>query len=138
MDAVFKALSDPTRRALLDTLLASPGLTLSELVAGTDMRRQSATKHLKLLEGAGLVHIEWQGREKRHFLNPVPIQDISRRWVDKFSQARSDALLTLKSALEADKDQTPEDTPMATASVELNDSLKQGPTITSFFTPIKD
>lgn len=102
MDLVFKALADATRRAMLDKLLASPGLTLSELVAGTDMRRQSASKHLKLLEDAGLVVTEWQGREKLHYLNPVPIQDISHRWVDKYSKARADAVLALKQALERD------------------------------------
>lgn len=100
MDQVFKALADDTRRRMLDRLLEKPGLTLSELVAGTEMRRQSASKHLKILEEAGLVHAERQGREKKHFLNPVPIQEIGRRWVDKYARARLEAILTLKDALE--------------------------------------
>lgn len=127
MDKIFKALADSTRRVMLDKLLAEPGLTLSELVAGTDMRRQSASKHLRILEEAGLLHTEWRGREKVHFLNPVPIQDISRRWVDKFSATRADALLTMKVALEeseAKPDQLPE--------------IPKGPAVTSFFTPIED
>ena len=101
MDLVFKALADTTRREMLDRLLSAPGLTLNELIAGTDMRRQSASKHVAVLETAGLVAIEWQGREKRHFLNPIPIQEITRRWVDKYSAVRADAILSLKQALEA-------------------------------------
>ena len=101
MDLVFKALADTTRREMLDKLLSAPGLTLNELIAGTDMRRQSASKHVAVLEAAGLVAIEWQGREKRHFLNPIPIQEITRRWVDKYSAVRADAILNLKQALEA-------------------------------------
>lgn len=104
MDKVFKALADETRRLMLDRLLDQPGLSLNGLIADTNMRRQSASKHLKVLEEAGLVSAEWRGREKLHFLNPVPIQDISRRWVDKYSKARADALLNLKEALERDSD----------------------------------
>lgn len=100
MDTIFKALADPTRRAMLDKLLSSPGLTLGELVEDTDMARQSASKHLALLEQAGLVLVEWQGREKKHFLNPGPIQEISRRWVDKFASHHIDAVINLKHALE--------------------------------------
>lgn len=100
MDKVFKALADETRRQMLDRLLEEPGLTLGELVEGTDMRRQSASKHLKILEEARLVLPEWEGREKKHYLNAVPIQEISRRWVDKYSAARADAILNLKAALE--------------------------------------
>lgn len=102
MDLVFKALADTTRREMLDKLLSSPGLTLTELIADIDMRRQSASKHVQILESAGLVVTEWQGREKKHFLNPVPIQTISRRWVDKYSEVRTEAILNLKQALEAD------------------------------------
>tara|TARA_R110002096_G_scaffold189163_2_gene369376 strand:+ start:216 stop:533 length:318 start_codon:yes stop_codon:yes gene_type:complete len=103
MDKVFKALADDTRRLMLDRLLEKPGLTLSELVDGADMRRQSVSKHLKILEEAGLVVADWQGREKLHFLNPLPIQQISRRWVDKYSAVRSDAILNLRHALEEDR-----------------------------------
>lgn len=100
MDLVFRALADSTRREMLDKLLETPGLTLNELIAGTDMRRQSASKHAVILEKAGLVVTEWQGREKKHFLNPIPIQEITRRWVDKYSEERADAILNLKQALE--------------------------------------
>lgn len=98
---VFKALADATRREMLDKLLYQPGLTLNELIVGTEMRRQSASKHVAILETAGLVVTEWQGREKKHFLNPVPIQEITRRWVDKYSETRAEAILNLKQALEA-------------------------------------
>lgn len=103
MDKIFKALADETRRMMLDRLLAAPGLTLNELVAGTEMRRQSASKHLRILESAGLVVAEWSGREKKHFLNAVPIQEINRRWVDKYAQVRTNAILNLKDALEDKK-----------------------------------
>ena len=104
MDAVFKAMADPTRRLILDRLFEEPGLTLSELIAGLDMRRQSASKHIAILEAAGLVTSQREGREKRHFLNPVPISQIGRRWVDKFSGKRAEALLNLKQALEDKED----------------------------------
>lgn len=136
MDHVFKALADATRRAMLDKLLASPGLTLGDLVRDTDMRRQSATKHLKLLEEAGLVHVKWEGREKLHFLNPVPIQEISGRWVDKFNKARLDALFSLKSALESDKADATDDAPERLTKTE--NEVMRGPSVTSFFTPIED
>ncbi len=100
MDAVFKALADPTRRQLLDRLFDEPGLTLTELIAGLDMRRQSVAKHLGVLEDAGLVTCRWHGREKRHYLNPVPIAEIGRRWMDKFSGEHAAAILNLKAALE--------------------------------------
>ena len=100
MDAIFKALADPTRRALLDRLMNEPGQTLTELVDGLDMRRQSATKHVAILEAAGLVTSHRHGREKRHYLNPVPIADIGRRWIDKFSSDRAQAVLNLKNAME--------------------------------------
>ena len=104
MDLVFKALADPTRRELLDRLFAEPGQSLSGLCAGLDMRRQSATKHLAVLEDAGLVSCQWHGREKLHYLNPVPIAEISRRWLDKFSGERAAAILNLRDALEERND----------------------------------
>ena len=100
MDAIFKALADPTRRALLDRLFEEQGQTLSQLIDGLDMRRQSAAKHLAILEEAGLVSCQWHGREKMHYRNPVPIAEISRRWIDKFSGERAAAILNLRDALE--------------------------------------
>ena len=100
MDAVFKALADPTRRALLDRLLERQGQTLTELVDGLGMRRQSVAKHLGVLEGAGLVSCQWHGREKLHYLNPVPIAEIGRRWLDRFSGRRAAAILDLRAALQ--------------------------------------
>ncbi len=100
MDDVFKALADPTRRKLLDRLFEKGGQTLTELIDGLDMRRQSAAKHLAILEASGLISCQWQGREKRHYLNPVPIAEIGRRWIDKFSGDRAAAILNLKAALE--------------------------------------
>ena len=105
MDAIFKALSDPTRRRILDRLLDEPGQTLTELIAGLDMRRQSAAKHVAVLEETGLVSCQWHGREKRHYLNPVPIAEIGRRWLDKFSGERAAAILNLKLALEEPADE---------------------------------
>lgn len=102
-DAVFTALADRTRRQMLDRLFEVPGMTLNELVANLNMRRQSASRHLKVLETAGLVVVQWQGREKRHFLNPVPIVEIERRWTEKFSRSRADALLTMKAQLEQEE-----------------------------------
>jgi DNA-binding transcriptional ArsR family regulator len=78
MDATFKALADPTRRELLDRLLEKQGQTLTELVDGLGIRRQSVAKHLAVLEAAGLVSCQWHGREKLHYLNPMPIAEISR------------------------------------------------------------
>jgi DNA-binding transcriptional ArsR family regulator len=103
MDEVFKALADPTRRALLDSLLANGGQTMSELTADLGMRRQSAAKHLRILESAGLVSCRWAGREKRHYLNPVPIAQIGHRWIDKFSVDKTAAVLRLKHRLEEEK-----------------------------------
>ena len=100
MDAVFKALADPTRRALLDALRARNGQTLSELSERPDMTRQAVTKHLGILEAANLVVSQRHGREKRHYLNPVPINDIAERWIDKFERGRLRALADLKRTLE--------------------------------------
>jgi DNA-binding transcriptional ArsR family regulator len=100
MDAVFKALSDKTRRRLLDSLRARNGQTLGELCARADMTRQAVTKHLAVLEMANLVATEKRGREKLHYLNPVPIHDIADRWIGKFERGHLDALSDLKKNLE--------------------------------------
>jgi len=100
MDLIFKALADATRRQLLDRLFAEQGQTLGQLCGGTDMRRQSVSKHLNILEGADLVSVVWRGREKYYYLNPVPLTEISTRWIDKFSRDRAEAVLRLKQALE--------------------------------------
>lgn len=105
MDAVFKALADPTRRALLDRLLEQQGQTLSELVGGLGMRRQSVAKHLAVLESAGLVNCRWHGREKLHYLNPLPIADIGRRWLDRYSGPRAEAILNLRDALQENENE---------------------------------
>jgi DNA-binding transcriptional ArsR family regulator len=103
MDAVFKALADPTRRTLLDRLYKKNGQTLRELFTDLGMSRQAVTQHLALLEEANLVVTVWHGREKLHFLNPAPLQEIHERWLDKYEQHRLDALNDLKRALESDK-----------------------------------
>jgi DNA-binding transcriptional ArsR family regulator len=99
-DRVFKALADPTRRFLLDLLFARDGRTLGELEAELDMTRFGAMKHLKVLEDAGLVVTRKQGREKLHFLNPVPIRQVHDRWIDKYTERRVTALTDLKHELE--------------------------------------
>ena len=101
MDLVFKALADGTRRQLLDLLHAKSGQTLSELCDGLAMSRQAVSKHLALLEAANLVATTWRGREKLHYLNPVPIHDIAERWIGKFERQRLQALADLKRGLEA-------------------------------------
>jgi DNA-binding transcriptional ArsR family regulator/uncharacterized protein YndB with AHSA1/START domain len=100
MDAVFKALADPSRRHLLDRLYRRDGLTLQELCAGLEMARQSVTKHLSVLEAAGLIVTRRSGREKLHFLNTAPIQEITDRWIGRFHSGRIEALADLKRALE--------------------------------------
>ena len=97
---VFKALADPTRRLLLDRLFARDGRTLGELVAELEMTRFGVMKHLRLLEDAGLVVTRKSGRQKLHFLNPVPIRLIHDRWIDKFTERQVSALATLKRELE--------------------------------------
>jgi DNA-binding transcriptional ArsR family regulator len=99
-DRVFKALADPTRRRLLDLLHRENGQTLTALSAGMDMTRQAVTQHLQLLEEANLVAVVWQGREKLHYLNPVPLHEIAARWIGKFERNRLDALRDLKRKLE--------------------------------------
>jgi uncharacterized protein YndB with AHSA1/START domain/DNA-binding transcriptional ArsR family regulator len=100
IDDVFRALADPSRRRLLDSLNAHNGQTLRELCAGMGMARQSVSKHLAVLEAANLVTTVWRGREKLHYLNAAPINDISERWIDRYEQQRVDALADLKRALE--------------------------------------
>ena len=101
---VFRALADASRRALLDALFKRNGQTLGELCDGMAMTRQAVTKHLALLEGANLVATVWRGREKLHYLNPVPIHEISERWISKYERGRLSALSDLKKALESDDD----------------------------------
>jgi len=103
MDKVFKALSDPGRRKLLDRLFASNGLTLTELCHEMHMSRQAVTQHLGVLEHANLVVVKWRGREKLHFLNPVPIHEIYDRWVKKFERRSLKALDQLKKSLEGER-----------------------------------
>jgi DNA-binding transcriptional ArsR family regulator len=101
MDQVFKALADASRRELLDRLRADNGQTLNELCLRLDMTRQAVSKHLGILEEARLVVTVKQGREKLHYLNPVPIHDIAERWIGKFERHRLQALSELKKGLEA-------------------------------------
>ena len=103
MDAVFKALADESRRKLLDQLYKSNGQTLGKLCEHLDMTRQAVTKHLLLLEAANLVAVVWRGREKLHYLNPVPIHEIAERWIGKYERHRLQALSDLKKGLEENK-----------------------------------
>src|SRR6201984_1793150 len=100
MDQVFKALADASRRELLDRLRADNGQTLNELCARLDMTRQAVSKHLAILEEANLVASVRRGREKLHYLNPVPIHEIAERWIGKFERHRLSALAELKRGLE--------------------------------------
>jgi DNA-binding transcriptional ArsR family regulator len=99
-DRVFKALADPTRRFLLDRLFERDGRTLTDLEHGLDMTRFGVMKHLRVLEDASLVVTRRRGREKLHFLNPVPIRLIHDRWIDKYRERRASALAELKAELE--------------------------------------
>lgn len=99
-DAVFRALADGSRRLLLDRLHRKNGQSLADLCAGLEMSRQAVAKHLAILEEANLVAVQWAGREKLHFINPVPINGIAERWIGKFEQPRLRALSDLKKALE--------------------------------------
>ena len=99
-DRVFKALADPTRRHLLDRLFERDGRTLTELESELDMSRFGVMKHLRVLEEAGLVVTGRAGREKHHFLNPVPVRQIHDRWIDKYTERVTSALLDLKNDLE--------------------------------------
>ena len=107
MDEVFRALADPSRRALLDSLNRQAGQTLRELCTGLDMARQSVSKHLALLEAANLVTTVWRGREKLHYLNAEPINAIADRWISQYDRARVRALADLKTALEDSQMDTP-------------------------------
>jgi DNA-binding transcriptional ArsR family regulator len=104
VDKVFKALAAPERRLLLDRLRAENGQTLGELCRHLEMTRQAVTKHLKVLEDASLVVPLWRGREKLHYLNPVPIHEIAERWIGKYERGRLQALAELKSKLEGESD----------------------------------
>ena len=103
-DRVFKALADAGRRLLLDRLHADNGQTLGQLCANLDMTRQAGTKHLAVLEAANLVVVVWRGREKLHYLNPVPIHEIAERWLNKFERGRLRVLAELKKQLEGETD----------------------------------
>jgi uncharacterized protein YndB with AHSA1/START domain/DNA-binding transcriptional ArsR family regulator len=107
MDEAFRALADPSRRALLDSLNERSGQTLRELCSGLEMARQSVSKHLAVLEAANLVTTVRRGREKLHYLNAAPINEISERWITRYEQGRVHALADLKRALE----DSPMDTP---------------------------
>jgi DNA-binding transcriptional ArsR family regulator len=104
IDRVFKALADPTRRRLLDLLHRESGQTLTALCEHMDMTRQGVTQHLQQLEETNLVAVVWQGREKLHYLNPVPLHEIYERWIEKFERNRLGALRDLKKKLEGDDD----------------------------------
>ena len=104
MDAVFKALADASRRKLLDALRKDNGQTLTELCEHLDMTRQAVTKHLGLLQKANLVVAVWRGREKLHYLNPVPLHEIYERWISKDERHRLQALSDLRKGLEQPKD----------------------------------
>jgi DNA-binding transcriptional ArsR family regulator len=101
-DKVFKALGDPTRRKLLDLLYETNGQTLGELCEHLDMARQSATQHIGILEAANLLSTVWRGREKLHFINPVPLHEVYERWVRKFERQRLSLLHDLKKELEGE------------------------------------
>ena len=100
MDKVFKALADSNRRKLLDMLYVDNGQTLSDLCRFLEMSRQAVTKHLNILEKANLVSVIWRGREKLHYLNPVPINDMHKRWINKYEHIQLDNLAKLKQTLE--------------------------------------
>jgi DNA-binding transcriptional ArsR family regulator len=100
MNAVFKALADASRRQLLDELHQHNGRTLGELCEPLDMTRQAVAKHLRLLEEANLVATVWRGREKLHYLNPMPLHEIYERWIGKYERHRLQALSDLKRSLE--------------------------------------
>jgi DNA-binding transcriptional ArsR family regulator len=104
-DAVFRALADRSRRRLLDRLHEKNGQTLGELCRGLDMTRQAVAKHLAVLEAANLVSWQRRGREKLHFINPVPINEIAQRWIGKFELPRLHALAELKRNLEGERDE---------------------------------
>ena len=105
IDKVFKALADPGRRRLLDQLHSDNGQTLTALCEHMDMTRQAVTQHLQQLEQANLVAVIWQGREKLHYLNPVPLHEIQERWISKFERHRLGVLRNLKKKLEGNENE---------------------------------
>ena len=105
MDKIFKALADGTRRKLLDLLRSNNGQTLGQLCEHLKMTRQAASKHLRILESANLVAVVWRGREKLHYLNPVPIHEIHERWIGKFDESRLQLLHDLKKQFEEKTDE---------------------------------
>jgi DNA-binding transcriptional ArsR family regulator len=105
LDRVFKALADPSRRQLLDRLFETNGQTLGELCKRLDMSRQAVTQHIAVLEAANLVATIWRGREKLHYLNPVPIHEMQERWIRKFERRRLEALHELKKRIERKNDE---------------------------------
>jgi DNA-binding transcriptional ArsR family regulator len=104
VDDVFKALADESRRKLLDELRRENGQRLADLCERLDMTRQAVSKHLKILEDANLIATVWSGREKLHYLNPVPLHEIYERWISKFERQRVQALFDLKTTLENKKE----------------------------------
>lgn len=102
MDLVFRALADDSRRGLLDSLCAHSGQTLNELCSGLAMSRQAVSKHLMILQEANLIATVKRGREKLHYLNPVPIAQIANRWIRKFERHQVDALVDMKKRLESE------------------------------------
>ncbi len=106
MSDVFKAIADPSRRRLMDSLRAEDGQTLSELCAGLDMSRQAVTKHLKILENAGLVATIQRGRAKHHYLNPMPLHEIVDRWIAPYRREQLAALSDLRNRLEKSDDES--------------------------------
>src|SRR5471032_2360525 len=143
MDEVFRAMADPTRRQLLDELFREDGQTLSALEARFDITRFGVMKHLKLLEEAGLVVTKRRGREKLHFLNPVPIRLVHDRWVSKYAEPWTAALSDLKQRLETDMEKvfeiyirtTPERLWEAITDTEIRSKYTFGARIVSDFTP---
>ena len=105
MSDVFKALADENRRSLLDSLMEQNGQTLADLCGDLAMSRQAVSKHLRILEQANVVSVHWRGREKLHYLNPVPLTEIVHRWVGRFEDARLEMLADLKRDAEARKEQ---------------------------------
>ena len=100
MDQVFKALANQSRREVMDKLFARDGQTLNELCEIASFSRQAVSKHLQILEEAGLIVTHWSGREKLHYLNPAPVHEISERWLKKYARKRLTAISTLKETLE--------------------------------------
>ena len=121
-DAVFRALADASRRKLLDRLHARNGQTLAELSRGLQMTRQAVAKHLDILGAANLVSWHRSGRERVHFINPVPINDIAERWIGKFEQGRLTALSALKTHLEGDVRHGKSRKPLRLRHLHKNDS----------------